>query len=388
MNKKKKGKLFVAGDCVIAENTIFYLLRDLNLVCKKKIDTGEMELYPGVPEGKAFGKQMASRIMIWEKELVFIPRSAKAIWISDMGLHNWKRIKYETAAEGMHKEYATLQAFFYENRLYIIGSDYPAIMCLDSEKNLTYIREPYQRFMPGIDMMREFFFRKAFAIRKNIIYLASCRDNFVLKLWLDTYTYEWIEVGTKGNRYVGIAFDGEYFWLAPRCNDSPIVKWDGDKMVEEITLWDDFKCARRPFLGVLNVGSGILFPGYEQKNSLFVSKQGKMERVEGQYVFYNESDKGDFFVQCVNGTLLHILQDKNIQDISCIVTREAFLRLLDQNIDNFGLLFHEKSVEENVIRLEDTIRLLLNSDISYSFFLKSNYGQRVWKTISKKNRRE
>ncbi len=329
-------------------------------------------------------KQLASQIVLWEQKLVFIPKGARSIWISDLELQNWKRIGYEDESKGFFTEYVSFQAFLYGEKLFIVGADYPAIMCLEKNGKLTYIREPYQRLVPRLSSMREFFFRKGYVLKKNYVYLASCRDNFVLKLCLDTYEYEWLEIGSKGNRYSGITSDEKYFWLSPRPNSSPIVKWDGANKIEEFDLPDGVKTQGRPFQGIFTMKNGIFLPGFEQKYSIFIPEHGKMKTVEGQYFCYRQLENKDYIVQHTDGILKRISADGNEQTITYTVNRAGFWKLLGQKEKNFRIEFGSMRQENEIIQLNEMIRMIVEHTAHILPLSSENCGGIIWSALREK----
>ena len=76
-------------------------------------------------------------------------------------------------------------------------------------------------------------------MKENWLYTPILQTNQILKLELETGSYELISVGDRENQYVGIVWDGDAFWLAPRKN-GVYVKWDGYHQVIEYSLPSEF----------------------------------------------------------------------------------------------------------------------------------------------------
>lgn len=359
--KYKESRILPAYGCAKAGNTLFFLGKDINIVFKKEIGKEETKLFQGPPEGNVLAPQMASRIILWKDELIYIPWRAGAIWFSDLDLQNWGKVEYENRLKERISN-AALQAVLYGERLFIIGADYPAMICLDlNSKKITYIREPYQRPIREKKKQRDIFFRKDYVLKDGFLYLASCLDNYVLKMNLDTFSFEWKEVGSRANKYSGIAWDGEYFWLSPRTN-TPVVKWDGKNCTEEISLPDGFKNPRTLFHGIVYTGEILLLPGKNQPNSLIVYPEtGNLSVTEGQYWFYQRLNGDEFLAQRTDGQM-QLIHDKNEnQSFFCRISSDAFMQFIQENHGDYGSYFKQVRKENTLIGLEEMLEIFCGS---------------------------
>mgnify|MGYP003359352554 CR=1 FL=1 len=111
--------------------------------------------------------------------------------------------------------------------MYLIGSSYPAIIKLDvSKMKAEYIKEPFIEKVKKMGELKDAFFRTHHAVRGEWLYLASCVDNTVLKFNLKTNEYKWLSIGSDDNKFSGIVYSLNDFWLSPRTTEK-IIKWDG-----------------------------------------------------------------------------------------------------------------------------------------------------------------
>ncbi|HCT89980.1 MAG TPA: hypothetical protein DF613_01155, partial [Lachnospiraceae bacterium] len=308
-------------------------------------------------------------------KLIFLPTRAKNIWISDKDLQNWEKIQYKNKLEENAQNIA-LQGLLYKNKLYIIGANYPAIMCMDSDKKITYIHKPYKRLTEIHNKVKDVYFRKDYVLKDSVLYLASCLDNYVLKLSLDDHNYEWEKVGNRGNRYSGIALSGKKFWLSPRDNMSKIVKWDGQNEVEEIDLPAKFKKCKYPFLGVLCDEKKIFFPGKEQGESIIYSSCGEMTVIKGQYQFCKWFDPGERCEQFVDGSMKYIRRNGETWDVSIEISRDGWRDFIRKNLSGYQL-----TKESALIRLEDMLKMFSKTEIETYTVNKDFCGDIAWPLV-------
>ena len=122
----------------------------------------------------------------------------------------------------------------------VVGDDiffpsvqYPAIVKLNTvSKEISYYSDWIEKLGNLITDNEKMFFSGAIAV-DNSIYLAACCANAVVELNLKTLKSTVYEVGNESNRFGGICYDGEYFWLSPR-HSTPVVKWSPDKGVVKV----------------------------------------------------------------------------------------------------------------------------------------------------------
>lgn len=67
--------------------------------------------------------------------------------------------------------------------------------------------------------LKDAFFRTHHAVRGEWLYLASCVDNTVLKFNLKTNEYKWLSIGSDDNKFSGIVYSLNDFWLSPRTTE-------------------------------------------------------------------------------------------------------------------------------------------------------------------------
>ena len=114
-----------------------------------------------------------------------------------------------------------------------LASRYPAVVVLDLiNEEMKYCEGMYTDYLKKqSDKQVDVFFIGEFVYINNLVYIASCLQNMILKFNLNTLEHEYIQIGDKSNHYAGIGYDGSYFYLSPR-NKKDAVKWEGSKKCE------------------------------------------------------------------------------------------------------------------------------------------------------------
>lgn len=294
MNSTKR-KIMSAEDCVRVGDYLYFIAADINVVFKLCIYTGETEIVSHIPGEAMNAKRLGSKIIHHGDELIFAPITAKNIWIYNLETEKWDSIERREFINwtSWTKLGSMLQGVYYNEKLYFIGSVYPAIIELSLQtRDINYITEPYERYLKDAEKLQDAFFRTDYVKKDNVIYLASCLKNEVMKFNLDTYDVEYFAVGGADNRYSGITFCNNKFYLAPRkC--MPVVIWDGNNKWEEIELPQPYKNLDTYwFGGAVECNEKILFTAYAGNVSfaLNINEKSRLEIIEEKYWFYKRID--------------------------------------------------------------------------------------------------
>lgn len=225
----------LSEDCVKVGDFIYFISGDYNIVFRIELSSGELSIVGSFPEEKMLARRLGSKIIEFNNELIFAPMAAKKIWKYNIDRKEWKGYEIKDI-DGFEGTYDIFQALVYKDKIYMFGSNYPAIIIFDPMTDTCeYIEDPYSEKTDLKKTVKDGYFRSDYVQIENRIYRASELKNEVLIFNLDTYEYEYVTVGKAGFRYSGIDFDGSYFYLAPR-KKTPAVKWDGKKDFEIIEI--------------------------------------------------------------------------------------------------------------------------------------------------------
>lgn len=348
---KRDVRIFME-DCAVVEDKIYFFAKEWNALYVVDFKMKKTKFVGSMPEEKIFAKRLCAGIVYYNKKLILVPMTAEKIWIFDLENNQWKGIKRKLMADGNNCHGEIFRAVEYKNDLFLIGSNYPAIIRMNmTTYELEYLTEPYT-FLKSLKK-DECYFRADFCVDNNQILLASCLNNYVLCVNLDSFHYEWYEVGEKGFCYSGIAGDGRYFWLSPR-RKTPIVRWN-KKNDEAIyfPLPDLFDETKYNFLGVQYHNGKLVFPGMLQDKTIIIDsyRPDKMDIFEGRYLFYRCFGKDSVALQRYDGLLQLKYLSRNEQydiDMYCEIPLEELIEYLENHLKNDGQTIDEIQIETSV----------------------------------------
>ena len=225
------------------------------------------------------------------------------------------------------------------------------------------------------------YFRTDYVQIEDTIYLASCLANYVLKFSLVTLEYEWFSVGSKDNRYAGIAWDGEYFWLPPRVNNT-IVKWDAGKEVIELPLPSEFNKDKVAFLGAIYSENNIIIPGFLFSQTIVIPNRKISDSFikDEKYLFFKQIDEETTVSLLSNGFLTVINKENKKLIFECKVEKSKVLEFLKTQLEKIDIC-NEFLFENDVLNLDIFLELLSLSNIQKMDCYQGNTGEIIWEKI-------
>lgn len=282
---------------------LYCLARDCNLLFAVDLQNGETELVDVIPEQDTLTSFICGIMSVWNDKLIFTPNKEKKIWIYDLVSRQWDSlpIKDHDHIFGTSVFY---QIHLYNTKMFLVGGGFPAIVCLDLENNsIEYIDNPYKDILtrhPNPDYLYFWYFGVK---SDNKLYFASCLDNYVLILNMDTLEYDWIKVGDNDNTYLGMTYDGNNFWLSPRLGDN-IIKWDGKKEIVNIPLPSELKKHPEYLWGACYDGKQIILPATNHQNTILINIENDSLKIQNQqYTMFSQLDNGMIVSQTTDGNL-------------------------------------------------------------------------------------
>lgn len=368
-------------DCVVMGSKIYFFSKDWNALYVADFVTKETKLVSTMPEEKIYARRLCAGIVYYNKKLILLPMTAEKIWVFDLESNQWKGIERRNLGCGDDSQKEIFRAIIYRKNLFLIGSNYPAIIRMDMlTYELEYLTEPYT-FLSSLKTADQCYFRSDFCINENYLLMASCLNNYVLQVDLNSFSYKWHEVGEKGFCYSGIAWDGEYYWLSPR-RGTPIVRWKMNGETKYIPLPNEFKNKIYNFLGVQYNNGNLVFPGMQQNKTIIIKAHGHQEINvrEGRYVFYRCFEKNNVVLQQTNGLvcLQYTTLDKRY-DMYCKIRRRELIEYLKNNLEN----------NESIIDIVRSENMIVSLTLFLSFVIKKrkyeskkyDVGVKIWKDI-------
>lgn len=348
----------IYSECFVeANNGLYFMGKNLNVVYFFDLGTKKYHIVGFIPEESIYKERLCSKIILNENKLFFIPSNAKKLWIYDLQDDGWKPVNVVSKDEE-EISLKFMQGFVYNNKLFMIGCYYPAIVVLDLlNGHIEKIRAPYDNVNSYLENRKDCYFRTDYVIKGTKLYIASCISNILYVIDLDSYEMEKIEIGDKNNRYSGIVYlDNNTFLLMPR-KKSPIVLWNEKNEIHQydISIPEEYE-NQFMFIGGFMHGNSIILIGLPHSpNIVLNTKNLKCQNLTlDDYSYINILSDGRVIKGYRNGKL--IIGEKR-EDYFKISNEQ----LLDYHIKkgNGVLDYFDNVIQEcNYVGLEEFIKYL------------------------------
>lgn len=303
-------KFLNALSCELTEDKIYFVNSDINMLYAMKLDSDEIELMIRIPEEDLFGKYLFGDVVKWEHKLFLIPLYAKKIWVYDLQKFDWNSI--ELPAEIGEIEEKFHGAILNQNLIYLFGHKWPGIATLDVR---TYKIEMLMlpQNVQNLNYSKDGIFNWDYVLLDNSLYLPLMCKNEIIKLNLKDKKIEEFVVGDEKNKYVGLTYDGKYFWLAPR-KGKYFVRWDGHKNIKEYVLPADYLIDKYYFGGAFCYGKWVCFTGFDGYSYLFDKYRMEYFKIIKEKIVWHRCKKDRIVLQKDNGKIKVIsnAKEKNI----------------------------------------------------------------------------
>ncbi len=367
--------------CTYWKGKLYCITRSHNLLFSVDLQDGKIELIDVIPERNILESYLPGYMSVWNNKLIISPNKTNKIWIYDFISKYWN--SYPIKGYDHWGSGGIYQVYEYNNKLFLIGGSYPAILCLDLENNsCEYIEKPYEEVKARHAEINYYYFRAHGARLDNTLYLASCLDNFVLKFNMETFKHQWIKIGDDNFVYSGIAWDGHNFWIAPRSG-SDIVKWDGKEKIKKFPLPDNLKQHTGYIWEACYNNGQIIFPATNHKKSIMINVQNDtFEIYDQQYPLYTRLDNGMVVNQTLDGTLS--VKAENIPEkifSASIETDQLMQFYKEKNIKIYkGQTIYYETLNNPMLSL-DVFLKLSTSDSPQKTDTDNQIGKTIWENI-------
>lgn len=249
-----------AEDCVIVANRIYLISKNLNIVYYIDLQTQEIVFVDSLPDLPICFERAGACVIEYNASLLFLPMNASGLNVYELSSRRWKNIEIETLEDAVWNKFFC--GVVYENKVHMIGHSYPAIVVVDLKSTNSKIisMEIYASIKNGENELEDCYFRKDFAMVGEHLYATSCLSNQVLIYNLVTEQAQLRDIGEKGMRFSGIAYDGDVFWIAAR-RTLEFYSWDAksgefDIFTIKKTMEEDWYLG-----GVVFDGKNVIFAG-------------------------------------------------------------------------------------------------------------------------------
>lgn len=354
---------------VLVGDDIYFFSSEYNLLYKIHLPDFSVLIISRIPCSEITAFEWFRKMRHWNNKLILIPSYAEKIWIYDLKRGIWDNIAIDYAYIGLK----FWGAVIYQDNIFLFGIKYPAILKIDlNNHHVSYIKVELSLNQEIGE--KGLFFRNAVIVNNLVLCPVSISNN-VLRFNLDSFEYEWMQIGHKDNQYSGIDYDGNYFWISPGRNGK-IVKWDGNSKWEEFDVPEEIAHHAYKFVGVICDGEIIRFLAQEDGKSLEIIKEDSdkiqimLTEDTKYYVHFERYEDGTIALMQSNGYLDVKWKGKWIKGISQIsykVFKEYIFNEVLQNSINVKRVLNE----EEMFREKDFIRMVIE---------RQNYVEKIHKS--------
>lgn len=289
----------LAEVCTLYNDILFFSSKEINMIYTININNRKVEIIGNIPDEGLFEERLCGNLVRWNDDIICVPCNAKKIWIYNVKTCKWTGIKIEKSS----LNYKFFNAEVWENKLFMFGYYYPMIICLDLVTHEVFYISYNRNVSPGVD---GFFYGNS-TIKGEHIYVASCNSNEVLKLNVKSLEYEFITIGNKENRYVGVTYDGKDFWLAPRRN-TPIVQWSENGKFKEYPLPDSFLEDKCYFEAIIALENCLILPAIYENCTLIYDKIWRV--LDNKSIFMCAKKIDSYIILITHDGTVSIIDDK------------------------------------------------------------------------------
>lgn len=372
--------MLFADDAIKVGECLFLFANNLNMLFSVNLSDGKLTFLGSIPEEHLLSKGLTCKLIYLKNNIIVVPLLAKKIWIYSIESGNWRYIEIEKCKMYGRGTYFR-QVIQHKDSLFFIGGHYPAILKMDLPScELTYLKKPFHNYGKS-EESGELYFRGDYVCNGDMLYLASGRDNKVLIFNLNTQSYKWIEIGKEKNRYSGIMWDGNNYWLAPRKN-TPIVKWDGNDNVTEYEIPKEKRVNNIAYAGIIKRDNQIIIPALTKSgaDTIILTSNGIMKFDRKEYFFYKKTECGDYLAQDSDGHILFISSKGIKKQYDYDLSDNNLSALLDISDININSITGMVNTENNPFSLNSFLELTVKVNIS-SVNNKKNTGLEIWENI-------
>ncbi len=205
----------IGHSSTIFNDSIYFTMRDVNIVGRIDIETGITNYLIGPNEESPYKTDLYGGICVTENEVILCPYNANYLWIYTKTDHKWTN--YDIPWHGMgSQEYQFTGAFLKDNKVFMMGDHALDIYVFDLQlREGKYILKEKKQLWGG-----------SYALWDNKLAVGISYTNNYLLLDLETYEQKTESISDIG-RIAGIQYDDEKLWFVPRnCESGRIVVTD------------------------------------------------------------------------------------------------------------------------------------------------------------------
>lgn len=262
----KSGKVTLSLSGATEQNNIIYgITKRWNLIVAIDKERESVRVLSTVPEW--CDVQDFIDIIYWNNYLVLIPLLSNKIWFYSLAQDIWNSIEIPDCVTNSGNGNFCI-GYVKVDYLYLIGNCYPGVLKVDlKEKKIVKKIPAYEKVLNQQAEKKDGFTFFDYVVVHQKIYIASGVSNRVHIINLEDDTCYDVIVGRENSTYVGIAYDGNDFWLAAR-HGGEITKWDGGDSAVIMHAGKENDICR--YIGIFKAGKYIVADAIESKYTVCV----------------------------------------------------------------------------------------------------------------------
>ena len=363
---------------VLVGEDIYFFSSQYNLLYKIHMPDFTTAIVSYIPCGKANTLEWFRKALFWKGKLLFIPSCAEKVWIFDLGTKEWDSIVIDYP----YKQIKFWDAVIYKDCVFLLGAFYPAILKIElNNYAVTYLNIVCR---PGGNLEEGLILTQAVRIG-SIVYSPERTSSYVLVLDLDTAEYEWCQVGSIGNKYSGIACDGENFWISSgECGS--IVKWNGRFKWEEFQVPSEIAKRSYQFIGVICDENRVCFltqqdgRSFEIQNGLSGGVCMSLTAKTRRYIHLEHYENDVIVLMQGNGCLDVKWLGKWIKGNCEMHASELRAYLYQGQLQD---MYREKDIlqEERIFTIKEYVKLFLNTEKKQTYSANEEKRSNIWQAV-------
>lgn len=214
-------------DCAIQDGCMYFFHGGFNGLFSLKLETGQIDFLGQVPGEDLYKRDLYRGVVLSGNKLFLAPFAAEKIAVYDLKTHLFTSIPLIKTEKMLNTSGKFFVCFPHGAKVFMVGCRFPAIAEIDTQTlEVRWHTSWYHKHKNALRKFSgEIIFRQDAVVIGDTCYLGSCQSNEVFEFCLKTGKSRFYSVGSPQNRYTGICFDGESFWLAPKGTGS-VVQWN------------------------------------------------------------------------------------------------------------------------------------------------------------------
>ena len=263
--KKRKEWLNIVGamDAYFEDGNLWFMHCHCNALCKTNITTGETLMVDTIPDEPLLEERLYSGVSEADGKLYFAPNRAKEMLTYDLRSKQLGKISYKVSKKRILSQFNRIVK--YNDCLFFLPTLYPAMVKYNlSASTIQHYYDIINNIKKNVSTEKRdapVFYVAGCKERESLL-LTSIKSNAVAEFNMNTGQTTMFRVGNEQNTYVGIAFDGNDYWLITFENNV-IVRWNREsgKTCEYIKYPEGFKAGKSAFFDIICCGEYMLvFP--------------------------------------------------------------------------------------------------------------------------------